>query len=228
MGLARRGVLSGVCLFDRNFGSAAELKELVREVDALFPADLAPIIAVDQEGGRVQRLKPPKVPEVDRVPTMREAAALGRDGLQALGEKMGRDLRRFGINVNFAPVLDVATNPANPVIGDRAFGDRPEAVIAGALAFARGLDAVGVVPCGKHFPGHGDTVADSHLALPRVPHDLARLAAVELPPFAAWAEARMPMLMTAHVIYEALDRELPATLSPFVVSPIVRPNVCSR
>ncbi|MFO0745626.1 MAG: beta-N-acetylhexosaminidase [Myxococcota bacterium] len=221
--LASRGLLAGVCLFARNFESSDELRALVREVVALFPDGPPPLIAVDQEGGPVQRLKAPRTPEVATVAAMGElAATTDPAGFERLGAAMGADLRAFGINVDFAPVLDVDTNPANPVIGKRAFGKTPEDVIARALPFARGLRSAGVMPCGKHFPGHGDTVSDSHVSLPRLAHRPERLAAIELPPFAAAVRAGFPLIMTAHVVFEALDAERPATLSPRVVPTILR------
>ncbi len=220
--LARRGVLSGVCLFDRNIESPDGLRELVRELYALFPGELTPIIAVDQEGGLVQRLKPPKLPDVARVEPMRDAAVRGPAGLEQLGLAMGRDLQSYGFNVDFAPVLDVDTRDDNPVIASRAFGSSPEAVIALAMPFARGLQQAGVTPCGKHFPGHGDTASDSHLTLPRVEHAASRLAAIELPPFAAAVEANFALIMTAHVVYPAFDPDWPATLSGHIVPPILR------
>jgi beta-N-acetylhexosaminidase len=135
---------------------------------------------------------------------------------------MGAELRALGFDVDFAPVLDVHTNPNNPVIGDRAFGRDPELVARRALAFARGLDSAGILSCGKHFPGHGDTEVDSHLALPRLPHDLDRLRRVELAPFARAARAGLPMIMTAHVVFEAIDPGVPATLSRRVLGDLLR------
>ena len=119
-------------------------------------------------------------------------------------------------------LLDVHTNEANPIIGDRAFGREPEAAALRALAFADGLAAAGILACGKHFPGHGDTDQDSHLVLPRLRHDLARLRAIELLPFARAASAAIPMIMTAHVVFEAIDPGLPATLSRKVLGDILR------
>tara|TARA_R110002095_G_scaffold41980_2_gene38492 strand:- start:180 stop:899 length:720 start_codon:yes stop_codon:yes gene_type:complete len=142
--------------------------------------------------------------------------------LQALARRMGAELADWGFDIDFAPVLDVHTNPANPIIGDRAFGETPEVVIARALAFAAGLQEAGILPCGKHFPGHGDTATDSHLALPRLDFAMERLRSVELAPFVAAITAQVPMLMTAHVIFACLDDAVPATLSPAVVTGLLR------
>jgi beta-N-acetylhexosaminidase len=125
-------------------------------------------------------------------------------------------------------VLDVHTNPANPIIGDRAFGTEPEAVARRALAFARGLDEAGVLSCGKHFPGHGDTHTDSHEELPRIDHAWDRIERVELLPFARAAAAGLPMIMTAHVVFAALDPDRPATLSEAVVTGLLRQRLGYR
>jgi beta-N-acetylhexosaminidase len=135
---------------------------------------------------------------------------------------MGHELAAAGFNLNFAPVLDVDSNPANPIIGDRAFARTPGMVGRLALAFARGLEDAGILPCGKHFPGHGDTALDSHLALPEVNRTRAELNRVELLPFRRAIAAKLPMLMSAHVRYPALDPELPATLSPRILTKLLR------
>src|SRR5262249_38047525 len=158
-------------------------------------------------GGRVQRVRAPAT-------VWPPMLGISKDGdaarAEAIGRALGDELAVLGFDIDFAPVLDVHTNPANPIIGDRAFATTPDEAIRLAGAFARGLAAAGVLSCGKHFPGHGDTTTDSHLDLPRIDHDMARLRAVELAPFRA---VPVPMIMTAHVVFAALDPELPATLS---------------
>jgi len=123
--------------------------------------------------------------------------------------------------MDFAPVLDVDTNPDNPVIGDRSFSRDQSQVALHGMAFAEGLRKGGCLACGKHFPGHGDTDQDSHLALPSLPHDLARLHEVELLPFRAAAKS-FPAFMTAHVVFSALDQDVPATLSRRVLTDLLR------
>jgi beta-N-acetylhexosaminidase len=195
-----------------------EVAALTERFVAAAPQDLPPLIAIDQEGGRVARLGAP----VLLLPPMARLSALGdADLTRRAGALLGRQLAALGFSMDFAPVLDVNTNPHNPVIGDRAFGDRPEVVIEQALAFAEGLGSAGILACGKHFPGHGDTDLDSHLALPRLTHTRARLDAVELAPFAA-ARGRLPAVMTAHVVFEALAPDRPATLAPAVVRDLLR------
>src|SRR5262249_37347703 len=137
------------------------------------------------------------------------------------GRLLGTQLFFLGIAVNLASVLDVDSNPANPVIGDRSFGADPQTVIRHGLAFARGLEASGMLSCGKHFPGHGDTDLDSHQSLPHVTHDRARLEGVELAPFRA-AIGPLPLLMTAHVVYRGLDPDTPATLSRKILTGLLR------
>lgn len=204
------GRAAGMILFARNLGTLDEIAALTGALQAATPAGAPPLlVSVDQEGGRVQRIKEPLTvwPPMARVAEKGDLAYT-----EAVGRAMGRELLALGFNVDWAPVLDVHTNPANPIIGDRAFGRDPATAAAQALAFWRGLEAAGVRGCGKHFPGHGDTATDSHLELPRVDGDLARLRATELYPFSRAAEAGVPMWMTAHVVYPAVDAA-PATMS---------------
>jgi beta-N-acetylhexosaminidase len=181
------------------------------------------VLAVDQEGGRVARLRGAPF---TALPPMRE---IGRKGDDALARRVGRllafELRALGFDWDFAPVLDVDTNPANPVIGDRSFGADPQLVARMGVALGQGLEEGGVAACGKHFPGHGDTAVDSHLDLPALPHPLERLRRVELPPFAAFAKARLASLMTAHVVFEALEKGVPATMSKRVLVELMRQDL---
>jgi beta-N-acetylhexosaminidase len=213
----KAGTAGGVILFSRNIESAAQTRALTGRLAAAGGPAIP--IGVDQEGGRVARL--------DRagLPAGAPARALGATGDPAAAFRWGRDtggaLKGLGFTLDFAPVLDVDTNPANPVIGDRAYGTTPEVVTAFGREAARGLAAAGITACGKHFPGHGDTALDSHKALPRVDHPAARLEAVELAPFAALA-GELPAIMTAHVIYPAWDGARPATLSPAILTGILK------
>jgi len=215
--LVRRGV-GAVLLFARNVAEPGQVAELARSLKTAAPGPL--LICVDQEGGRVQRLRPP---HWTAWPSMRRLGEIdqqgGLDGMngtviaERVGEMIARELSASGIDVDFAPVLDVDTNPDNPVIGDRSFSRDPRRVARLGLALAQGLERSGVASCAKHFPGHGDTSQDSHLTLPRLAHDEKRLWEVELVPFVAAARAGIASVMTAHVRFETFDR-LPATLSP--------------
>jgi beta-N-acetylhexosaminidase len=164
----------------------------------------------------VARLRPEH--GFEALPPMRRLGEQDDAGLaREVGALLGRQLRAVGIDQDYAPVVDVDTNPANPVIGDRSLGRDPALVSRMGAALARGLQSAGVAACAKHFPGHGDTSQDSHVALPRLPHPRARLEAVELAPFRALSRAGVASVMTAHVIFEALDPDRPATLSPPVM-----------
>lgn len=213
--LERLGV-GGVILFRRNVTTPAQIAALTGALHAL-PS--APLVAIDHEGGRVVRLNEP----FTQFPA---AAVVGRSGDSALafqiGQAMAEELSSVGIDLNFAPVLDVHSNPANPIIGDRAFGSDPTLVSAMGIALMRGLMAGGVIPCGKHFPGHGDTEKDSHVELPTVRRSRVELEGTELPPFRAAIAANIPMLMTAHVLYPALDVERPATVSRAILTDLLR------
>ena len=219
----RAGERGGAVLFKRNLtedvGTTAGLNaEIASASGKEFPA----LIAVDQEGGRVARLGPP----VLTLPPMR---ALGHAGdvdlVRRAARTLGNQLAALGFTMDFAPVLDVNTRAENPVIGDRAFGSDPRVVMRCGVAFIRGLQDGGLLACGKHFPGHGDTTADSHLELPVVTHDRTRLEQVELLPFRAAAGAGVAALMTAHVVYETLDKGVPATMSRAVCASLLRAEI---
>ena len=213
--------VAGLILFKRNIDELHQAMALIAScVEGSDPANPI-LVSVDQEGGRVARFGEP----VLQLPAMRKLAAGGDARLtHEAARVLGQQLRAIGVNLDFAPVLDVDTNPDNPVIGDRAFGRTPGAVIEHALAFAAGLHAGGVLSCGKHFPGHGDTDLDSHLALPSLRHDRGRLEEVELQPFIA-AVGRLPSLMTAHVLFETVDAEVPATMSRAAITELLREDV---
>jgi beta-N-acetylhexosaminidase len=212
----------GFILFKRNVADRAQLTALTAELRATVGRD-APIF-VDQEGGRVQRLNPPQWRDrpAARVFARLDASdpARAEEAARLSHRLMAHDLKEVGIDADCAPVLDVPQPGADPIIGDRAFGAAPEQVIRLARAAIEGLSAGGVAGVVKHIPGHGRADADSHLELPRVRADAASLAAVDLAPFQALADA--PMAMTAHVLYPAWDKDRPATTSPAVISKIIR------
>ncbi len=213
--LVGAGRVGGVVLFARNVESPEQLRALVGELHARAPADAPLCVAIDQEGGRVQRLRAPWT----EWPPMRRLGERGSPAdTQALAGALGRELADLRIDLDFAPVADVDTNPANPVIGDRSFSRDPDDVARHAVAFTLGLQHEGVAACAKHFPGHGDTTVDSHLDLPRIEHARERLERVELVPFRAAAAAGVASMMTAHVWLPRIDAQLPATLSPAVLA----------
>ena len=216
--LVRDGHVGGAILFSRNLTSLDQCRDLVRALRSL-PAPTPLVVSVDQEGGKVQRLRAP-FPEL---PPFRSFGASGRkQAAWAAGELLAKALRAIGFHQDFAPVLDVDSNPDNPIIGDRALGSDPSLVARLGAAFIDGMQENGLAACGKHFPGHGDTDLDSHLALPRLPHERARLDEIELVPFRAAVRAEVAAIMTAHIVFSALDADHPATLSPKVLMPLLR------
>lgn len=214
--------VGNVVLLDRNAASPAQVRRLTQDLQALAQAanGIGLFIAVDQEGGAVQRLRAGFTP----LPDAATVGASNRPDLaRALGEVVGVELQAVGVNMNLAPVLDVNDTPHNLVIGRRAFGAIPEVVERMGLAYLQGLRAAGVVAVGKHFPGHGSTTVDSHAALPVVGKSRVALEATELRPFRAAIAHGLEALMTAHVAYPALDPlGLPATLSAPILTDLVR------
>jgi len=216
--IAREFGLGGVILFARNVGDPEQVADLAFSARQLTP-DLPPWVSIDQEGGRVARLKSP----FTEWPPM---ATLGRSANVALTERFARalaaELKAVGITLDYAPVLDVHTNPKNPVIGDRALSETARDVALHGSAIVRTLQAEGVAACGKHFPGHGDTSTDSHHELPIVEHPPERLRETEFLPFAAAIDAGVATIMTAHVLVPSLDDRRPATLSKRIVHDLLR------
>lgn len=214
--------IGGLILFERNFDNPEQLTRLIRDLQQLALSTKAStplFISVDQEGGRVSRLKPPftKFPDPCCLGVARSESLAKRFGLA-----LGREMRAVGINVDYAPVLDINTNPENPIIGKRAFSDEPEWASKLGVAFMAGFKEAGVLAVGKHFPGHGDTSQDSHLTLPHVGRDSVTLDRVEIQPFKAAIQNGLDIIMTAHVIYQAWDEKLPATFSVPILQNLLR------
>src|SRR5262245_2723728 len=208
----------GFILFKENCRAPRQIAELCR--DLWESADeMPPFIAIDEEGGAVHRLPEPftHFPSAARI-----GAEHNNDLAYRLGKATAVELALAGINLNFAPVLDVNSNPRNPIIGERAFGGDPQSVVDSGWAWTKGLRDGGIIACVKHFPGHGDTDKDSHFALPIVDKPLAQLKAVELPPFVHACRNGIEAMMTAHVRYRALDAEFPATLSERIITGMLR------
>jgi beta-N-acetylhexosaminidase len=212
----------GVILFQRNIKTPEQVRRLTDSVRNGLGWS-APIL-VDQEGGRVQRLGPPHWPAYPpgaaygRV--YRRNAETGKRAAFLAGSNIAADLLAVGIDVNCAPIADVPVSGADQIIGDRAYGERPDTVAAIAHAVAEGLLAGGVLPVLKHLPGHGRAMADSHLKLPRVETELAKLRATDFAAFLPLSD--LPLGMTAHVVYAAIDPIAPATTSVTVVKEVIR------
>ncbi|MFM2163386.1 MAG: hypothetical protein RLZZ383_2898 [Pseudomonadota bacterium] len=213
---------AGFILFARNVVEPGQVLELNQALRGLLPRGLPPLRTVDQEGGRVQRVRAPAT----AWPSMREVGATPWVADVARG--LAAEVRAMGFDLTFAPVADVDSNPDNPVIGARSFGRDPNAVAACVATFTSALQAAGVLGCAKHFPGHGDTHLDSHLALPSVDIELPELLAREGVPFEAAVRADVATLMSAHVVFPALDPDHPATLSPVVLPTLLRDRLGYR
>ena len=219
--LAKEFDLGGIILFARNVAEPEQVAEIAR--DARTMANELPLwVSTDQEGGRVARLKSP----FTVWPPMR---TLGRSGDDKLAERFTRalaaELRAVGISLDFTPVLDILTNPKNPAIGDRALAETADEVGRIGSVIIRTLQAEGIAASGKHFPGHGDTGVDSHHDLPVVEHPPDRIERVELVPFRAAIDADVASIMTAHILIPAIDEERPATLSPAVVTGMLKESL---
>jgi beta-N-acetylhexosaminidase len=216
--IAREFELGGIVLFARNVESPEQVAEVAREAQSLA-RELPLWVSVDQEGGRVARLRSP----FTVWPPMQ---TLGRSGSEQLAARFARalaaELTAVGITLDFTPVLDIRTNAANTVIGDRALGERPDQVARLGRVIIETLQQQGIAACGKHFPGHGDTSADSHDELPLVEHAPDRLEAVEWVPFRAAIDAGVAAIMSAHLLVPALDDRNPATLSPAIIDGILK------
>ncbi len=218
--------LGGVVEFLRNVESPQQLAQLNADLQQAARASGHPglFISIDQEGGRVARLKAAQgfteFPPAAEVGASRDPANAAR----RVARGMAAEMKAVGINMDLAPVLDVNNNPDNPIIGNRSFSSDPECVAACGIAFLETLQAQGIAAIGKHFPGHGDTRVDSHVALSEIPHDRARLEKVEFVPFIAAIKAGITGIMSAHISFPAIDPtpNLAATLSPKVMTDLLR------
>ena len=216
--------IGGVILFDRNLESPEQIYKLTTDLQDLRKkmADDAPLfIGIDMEGGRVHRLKEP----FTQWPTGQSLSSLDSTSVTfKFAYNMGLELKAVGINLDFAPCVDVLTNPLNKVIGDRALGTDGEKVAKLSSALVRGYIKSGIMPCAKHFPGHGNTLLDSHEELPVETKTLDELKAQELTPFKKVFRARLDMVMTAHIKFENIDSE-PVTFSEKILKGILRDDL---
>jgi len=218
----RRGAISSFCLFrGKNIDRPAQLRELAESLHraAHEGGHLPPLIGIDQEGGQLVAV----AGGATELPgNMALGATRSPELAEQAGRVLGRELRAMGVNLNFAPSLDISVNPANPAVGIRSFGADPALVAGLGIAMMNGMHAEGVIATAKHFPGHGDTVNDPHHEAAVVPHPLARLEAVELAPFRAAIQAGIKVIMAAHILFPALDADYPATVSAAVLDGYLR------
>jgi beta-N-acetylhexosaminidase len=218
--LIRNYHVGGVIIMGENVSTIEKMVQLINDVKKANDPNKNPIfLSVDEEGGRVSRF-PPGIP---KLPTNAEIGKLNDELLSYhIGTYLAEVLREFGYNMNFAPVLDVNSNPRNPVIGDRSYGSDPNQVAKLGISTMHGIMDNGIIPVVKHFPGHGDTVIDSHKKLPIVETTLERLRNVELVPFQQAIEEGADAVMVAHILYPALDPVFPSSMSKAIITGLLR------
>lgn len=212
--------VGGFIFFKRNLQNSRQMLELLNSLKRANAVNKVPLfLSIDEEGGQVSRLPA----EFMKFPASGKVGDLADSKLAyQLGSVLGQVLKSSGFNLNFAPVLDINSNPRNPVIGDRSFGSKAELVSSLGIATMQGLQEAKVIPVVKHFPGHGDTSVDSHVGLPILEHDLARLKSVELLPFQEAIENKAEAIMIAHILLPAIDSEYPSSLSQKIITDILR------
>lgn len=214
--------IGGICLFGRNVSTPDQVYDLCEEIQSLSKKQTskAPIfIGIDMEGGRVHRLKPP----FTQWPALKYLGDLDAPTASfQFANMMGTELMSVGINLDFAPCTDTYSNPLNTVIGDRSISTDPEMVAKHASALIRGYMKSGIITCAKHFPGHGNTLVDSHLDLPVEPADLQRLKDFELIPFIKSFRSKVDMVMTSHIQFPNIDAHWPVTLSEYFIQDLLR------
>lgn len=218
--LIQENHIGGFILFGRNIESPEQLLNLTNSLKETNAASAIPLfVSVDEEGGRISRI--PKV--VKNFPTNKTIGKMNNEELSyEIGYVLAEKVKGFGFNMNFAPVLDINSNPKNPVIGDRSFGSKAELVKNLGVQTMGGMSFGGVIPVVKHFPGHGDTSVDSHIGLPSVNNDIERLKSFELIPFKSAIDNNAPCVMIAHILLPKIDKENPATLSTAIITELLR------
>lgn len=215
--------VGGFILYKKNIENVEQLVNLINSLKAVNSGNEIPLfISVDEEGGQITRLPG----EIKKLPASGKLGEIGDEKLSfEIGRLLGYELNAFGFNMNFAPVLDINSNPQNPVIGERAFGSDEEVVSRLGIQTMKGIQSEGVISVVKHFPGHGDTSVDSHVGLPRVDHGLDRLKEFELIPFAHAIENGADAVMVAHILFPQIDSDNPATLSKTIITDILKKDM---
>ncbi len=212
--------VGGIILYGENVKNSEQLLSLINSLKSANSSNKIPLfISVDEEGGSVSRN--PK--EIKKLPTARSIGKTKDTSLAfKAGKLLGKTVKAFGYNMNFAPVLDIDSNPLNPVIGDRSFGQTSEIVSVMGIETLKGMREEGIIPVIKHFPGHGDTAVDSHIGLPVVDHDLERIINFEVVPFKHAIDSGADVVMVAHILLSKLDVEYPASMSDIVINDILK------
>ncbi|TJX13879.1 beta-N-acetylhexosaminidase [Tissierella creatinini] len=219
----RENKIGGFILFSRNIANKNQLLELIKNLNVENKDNKAPIfLSVDEEGGIVSRLSP-------IINNLRNPSWLGKVDDKELsfkyGENLGLKLSSFGFNLDFAPILDIDSNPSNPVIGNRAYGKSPLSVSDHGLAVMEGIKSKGIIPVAKHFPGHGDTSIDSHLELPLVQKSKEELKKNDLVPFKNAVDKGLDIIMVAHILYPEIDVKNPSTMSKIIIEDLLRQDM---
>lgn len=212
--------IGGYILYSRNIDNKLQLKSLLNALNEINTNNKIPLfLSVDEEGGKVSRLS-------HIYTKLRELSALGlKDDVRLsyqYGQIQGLKLASLGFNLNFAPVLDINSNPKNPVIGSRAIGSTAEIVTKHGIEIKKGMESVNIIPVLKHFPGHGDTEVDSHLELPYIDKSYKELDNLELIPFKTAIDKGADMIMTSHILFPLIDDEYPASISYKIINDILR------
>ncbi|MBS3681415.1 beta-N-acetylhexosaminidase [Ornithinibacillus massiliensis] len=211
--------VGGIIFFRKNLTSYSQSLQLVNGIKRVNSVNPIPLfLSVDQEGGRVTRL-----PGLEELPTNKEIGLRNDPKLSyQIGSILAEALHAFGMNMNYAPVIDVNSNPKNPVIGDRSFGDNPSLVSTLGIQTMKGMEANDIIPVVKHFPGHGDTSVDSHLELPQIDKSLEALHELELIPFIDAIDEGADVVMVAHILFPLLDSEFPSSMSKAIMTDLLR------
>lgn len=215
--------VGGFILFKKNLKDSKQMLALLNSIKETNTINKVPLfLSVDEEGGRVSRMPE----EFLKFPTNKAIGKINDSELSyQVGSILGEELKAFGFNMNFAPVLDINSNPKNPVIGDRSFGSNESIVTKLGIETMKGLQSQNIISVVKHFPGHGDTEVDSHKGLPKVDNDIERLKSFELIPFSAAIENKVDVIMIAHILLPKIDAENPASFSRTIISDILRTDM---
>jgi len=212
--------IGGFILFSRNVENSGQLLALINSLKRTNSKNKVPLfISIDEEGGRISRMPE----ELAKIPSNKEIGKVNNSDLSyKIGGILAEELKLFGFNMDFAPVMDINSNPNNPVIGDRSFGTKAEVVTKLGIQTMKGIQAGGIIPVVKHFPGHGDTSVDSHAGLPVVDNDMNRLKSFELVPFSEAVKSGADAVMIAHILLKSIDPQNPASLSETIITDILR------
>lgn len=218
--MIENNLVGGFILFGRNVKNANQLLDLVNSLKSTNSANRVPLfVSVDEEGGRITRMPM----ELKKLPSNKTIGKVNNAEFSfEIGSVLAEEIKAFGFNMDFAPVLDISSSPRNPVIGDRSYGSYAEIVSKLGIQTMKGISMGGVIPVVKHFPGHGDTTVDSHIGLPSVNNDMERLKSFELVPFKDAIDNQADAVMIAHILMNKIDPQSPASLSKAVITELLR------